>query len=124
MSQVTKHHQTFEEIRQETAEGHDYWSARDLQNVLGYSRWDKCKPVILKAINACNTSGIDPSDHFPQVGKMVTIGSGAKRQILTSTDHFFNVEKMVTIGFDARHCIEKCDYHSRTPGFMVSCVAM
>ena len=82
MNQINnQHHQTFEDIRQQTEEGRDYWSARDLQLILEYSRWDKFKPVILKAIKACETSGIDPSDHFPQAGKMVTIGSGAERFI-------------------------------------------
>lgn len=82
MNQVTnQHHQTFEGIRKQTDEGLDYWSARDLQPILEYSRWDKFKPVILKAIKACETSGIDSSDHFPRVGKMVGIGSGAERYV-------------------------------------------
>jgi len=80
MNQISnQHHQTFEGIRQQTEEGRDYWSARDLQPILEYSRWDKFKPVILKAIKACETSGIDSADHFPRVGKMVSIGSGAER---------------------------------------------
>lgn len=82
MNQVTnKHHNTFESIRQQTDEGRDYWSARDLQPILEYSRWDKFKPVISKAIKACENSGIDSSDHFPRVGKMVEIGSGAERYV-------------------------------------------
>ncbi len=76
-----QHHQTFEGIRQQTEEGRDYWSARDLQPILEYSRWDKFKPVILKAIKACENSEIDASDHFPRVGKMVEIGSGAERYV-------------------------------------------
>ncbi len=75
------HHQTFEQIRQYTDDGQEFWSAKDLQPVLEYSRWDKFKPVIKKAVKACKASGIDSSDHFHQVGKMVTIGSGAQRHI-------------------------------------------
>lgn len=82
MKQVNnQHHQTFESIRQQTEEGRDYWSARALQPILEYSRWDKFKPVILKAIKACEASGMNALDHFPQVGKMVVIGSGAERHI-------------------------------------------
>ena len=82
MNQVThKHHQTFEGIRQQTEQGRDYWSARDLQPILEYSSWDKFKVVIRKAIKACENSGIPSADHFSQVGKMVPIGSGAERHI-------------------------------------------
>ena len=81
-TQITNpHYQTFEQIRQHNDDGQEFWSAKDLQPVLEYSRWNKFKPVILKAIRACETSGIDSSDHFHQVGKMVTIGSGAQRHI-------------------------------------------
>ena len=83
MSQIIKkHHKTFEGIRQKTKEGRDFWSARDLQKVLDYKSWDKFKTVIAKAIKACESSGIDPSDHFSHIGKMVNIGSGAERHIL------------------------------------------
>ena len=42
MTEITnQHHQTFESIRQQTDDGIDFWSARDLLPVLGYSRWDK-----------------------------------------------------------------------------------
>jgi DNA-damage-inducible protein D len=82
MSDVTnKHHQTFEDIRQHSEEGRELWSARDLLPVLKYSSWDKFKAVIRKAIKACENSGILSEDHFSQVGKMVTIGSGAERHI-------------------------------------------
>ena len=70
-----KHHQTFEGIRQENAAGTAYWSARDLQPILEYNSWDKSKAVIHKAIKACKHSEIKPSDHFSQVGKMVSLGS-------------------------------------------------
>jgi hypothetical protein len=49
--------------------------------VLEYSSWDKLKAVIRKAIKASDNSGIESADHFSQVGKKVTIGSGAERHI-------------------------------------------
>lgn len=75
-----KHRQTFENIRMESDDGGEYWWARELQVVLEYKSWDKFKAVIHKATKACSRSKIDPSDHFDHVDKMVTIGSGAKRE--------------------------------------------
>ena len=71
----------FEQIRREADDGSEYWSARDLARVLGYARWDKFRNAIRKAEVACANSGQDPADHFSHVGTMVTIGSGARRQI-------------------------------------------
>ncbi len=78
---LKSHHKTFEDIRQKTPEGVEFWSARDLQVVLGYSSWDKFKVVIQKAIKACENSKNSPSDHFSQLGKMVKIGLGVERHI-------------------------------------------
>jgi len=75
-----KHRQTFENIRRESNDGGEYWWARELQVVLEYKSWDKFKAVIHKATKACFKSKIDPSGHFDHVDKMVTIGSGAKRE--------------------------------------------
>jgi DNA-damage-inducible protein D len=71
----------FEEIRKYNEIGQEYWSARELFGVLKYIKWDKFLNVIDKAIVACKNSGIEPEDHFPRVEKLVTIGSGAKRNI-------------------------------------------
>jgi len=78
---ANQHHATFEGVRQQDAEGNEFWSARDLQPLLEYSTWDKFKRVIEKAIEACGQSGNEADDHFSQTGKMVDIGSAAKREI-------------------------------------------
>lgn len=57
------------------------WSARELQIILGYAKWDNFLKVIEKAKAACEGSGIAVSDHFADVGKMVPIGSGVERKI-------------------------------------------
>lgn len=59
----------------------EFWYARDLQGVLGYERWENFKKAIDKAVAACETTGVNVSDHFRDVTKMVTIGSGTKRSI-------------------------------------------
>ena len=59
----------------------EYWYARELQELLGYDRWENFVKVISKAKVACENSNIEVSDHFREVTKMVTIGSGASRKI-------------------------------------------
>ena len=76
-----RQHQTFSDIRQTDDSGAEFWYARDLQQVLEYGSWDKFKRVIAKATVACKQSGHTIDDHFSQVGKMVTLGSGAVREI-------------------------------------------
>ena len=61
--------------------GVECWSARELQKLLGYSKWDKFQNVIEKAKAACVNAGEKLEDHFPQVEKMVEIGSGAFRPL-------------------------------------------
>jgi len=60
----------------------EFWLARDLQGLLGYQRWDTFLDVIEKAKLACIGSGQIVEDHFSEVRKMVTIGSGAERELL------------------------------------------
>lgn len=57
------------------------WSARELQEILGYSKWDNFLNVVVKAKKACENAGSSTSDHFADIGKMVVLGSGAERQI-------------------------------------------
>ncbi len=78
---INNDHQNFENIRRIDDKKAEFWSARDLYPILEYSSWDKFKAVIRKAIKACENSKINVSDHFSQVGKLVTIGSKAKRNI-------------------------------------------
>jgi len=72
---------TFEGIKHLTDEGIEFWYARELQPVLEYTKWEHFSTVIVKAKEACRVSGNSVSDHFPDVGKMVDIGSGAVREI-------------------------------------------
>ena len=73
--------ETFEGHAQATENGIEYWLARDLQYLLGYSKWDNFLNVISKAKTACEVSGHNIPDHFADVGKMVELGSGSQREI-------------------------------------------
>ncbi|MFA4853226.1 MAG: DNA damage-inducible protein D [Bacteroidales bacterium] len=57
------------------------WSARELQLLLGYSKWDNFYKVIEKAKIAAETASIKVSDHFADIGKMIELAKGAKREI-------------------------------------------
>ena len=61
--------------------GVECWSARELQSLFGYSKWENFEKVIDKAKDACEVAGEGISDHFPDVKKMVEIGSGAEREV-------------------------------------------
>ena len=62
-------------------EGVECWSARELQNLLGYALWQNFEKVLAKAKNACENVGEKVSNHFIDVNKMVEIGSGAEKEI-------------------------------------------
>jgi DNA-damage-inducible protein D len=71
----------FEDFVQRTEDGVEFWLARDLQELLGYSKWSNFVNVISKAKIACEVSNQNVSDHFADVGKMVEIGSGAIKEV-------------------------------------------
>lgn len=62
-------------------EGNTFWFARELMSLLGYSKWENFQNVIEKAKSACCESGYDANHHFPDVRKMVVLGSGSEREI-------------------------------------------
>ncbi|HET6515360.1 MAG TPA: DNA damage-inducible protein D [Thermodesulfovibrionales bacterium] len=69
-----------DKAKQRTSNGGEYWMGRSIQTILGYQNWDKFENVIDKAKKACESTGIDPNNHFRRTGKMVEIGSGAQRE--------------------------------------------
>lgn len=82
MSDITLYsEETFENIKHINDAGQEYWLARELQHVLEYARWENFNKTIDRAIKACSNTGFDVSDHFREVTKMVSVGSGAEREI-------------------------------------------
>ena len=59
----------------------EYWRARDLMPLLGYSRWENFNNAIQRAMETCETSGINVSDHFRDVTKMIELAKGAQREV-------------------------------------------
>lgn len=71
----------FERVKKINEYGKEFWGARDLMSLLGYARWENFDEAIVRAKESCKNSGQDVSDHFRDVTKMVSIGSGTERQI-------------------------------------------
>ena len=69
----------FDDLRHIDEDGNEYWLARELQEALQYAKWENFHKVIKTAQIACKIGQQNISDHFPEVRKMVAIGSGAKR---------------------------------------------
>jgi len=77
---ITKLHKTFEECAHEK-DGVEFWFARDLQKLLGYDKWENFEKVIGKAKESCNNSNLNVNDHFPEVGKTISMPKGATKEI-------------------------------------------
>lgn len=69
------------QIYQSDAESVEYWLARDLMTILGYERWENFDKAINRAMDSCRTSEIPVENHFREVTKMVSLGSGAVRSV-------------------------------------------
>lgn len=59
----------------------EVWYARELQDLLGYARWENFIVAINRAVDSCKTQNINIDDHFREVTKMIEIGKGGKREI-------------------------------------------
>lgn len=59
----------------------EFWYARELMSLLGYERWNNFDKAISRAMDSCESGGIEVPDHFREVAKMVPLGSGSQREI-------------------------------------------
>lgn len=79
--QITPVTAGFEALKQTNEHNAEYWRARDLQPLLGYSQWRRFEQAIERAMASCETSGNNPENHFAGAGKMVGLGSGSQRAV-------------------------------------------
>lgn len=77
-----KEYMLFERIKKTKEDGTEYWSARELSEALQYKKWENFSKAIDRAKISCKNSAQEIDDHFPEVRKMVEIGSGTTRQLL------------------------------------------
>ena len=70
-------HVTFEGIKKTNDHGAEYWSARDLQPLLGYSQWRRFEEAVKRAMASCEQSGNMPQNHFGGAARMVARGGGS-----------------------------------------------
>lgn len=80
-NEIMNTEETFESIKHIDENGIEFWYARELMVVLNYSKWDNFKKVIDRSMISVENSDINILDHFADVRKMVSIGSGAEKVI-------------------------------------------
>lgn len=74
--------QTFDDIMHTTDDGSvEFWYARELMESLGYATWRRFKEAVERAKESCESAGIEVSDHFAGVGKMIDLPKGARREV-------------------------------------------
>jgi len=72
---------SFEDLKKVNEYGAEYWSAREIQSLLGYTQWRRFEDAIKMALTSCKQSGNEPSYRFAGAGKMVDLGSGSVREV-------------------------------------------
>jgi len=73
-----REYRRFEDIKHVREDGTEYWSARELAPVLEYAKWENFSKVIGRAMIACENSGHDISNDFPEIRKIVEAGAASK----------------------------------------------
>lgn len=73
-------HKNFEDYAHQI-DGEEFWFARELQPLLGYTQWRNFEQVIDKAKTACQTAGHTVTDHFADVSKTIPMPKGAEKEI-------------------------------------------
>ena len=87
LTRINHHKKTFDEIvhfikGEDGKEQVEVWFARELQEVLGYARWENFLTAIGRAVESCKTQKINVDDHFREVTKMIVLAKGATRDVV------------------------------------------
>lgn len=77
---IVKLHKNFEDYVN-TENNVEFWYARDLQKLLGYTKWQNFQLILDKAKLSCESAKGEIIHHFADVSKMIDTGKGAKREI-------------------------------------------
>ena len=72
---------SFEELKKVNQYGAEYWSARELQPLLGYKQWRSFEKAVKKSITSCEQSGNDPGYHFARARKPIAGGKGSVQEV-------------------------------------------
>ena len=85
IQQIVEYKSAFDAIERQVADDKgdniEVWYARELQQILGYARWENFVVAIGRAMQSCKSQEINIDDHFREVTKMVSLGSGAERPV-------------------------------------------
>lgn len=73
--------ENFESHSHKTENGVEFWLARDLQKLLGYTQWRNFIFVVDKAKISCASTGCNVEHHFADVSKMINLAKGANRDV-------------------------------------------
>ncbi|MCK9352389.1 MAG: DNA damage-inducible protein D [Candidatus Paceibacterota bacterium] len=78
----------FEQIKKVNENGQEFWRARDLYKLLGYTEYGKFLPTIERAKESCKNSGQQAEDHFAHVSEMIKIATGTVREAEREVDDY------------------------------------
>ena len=81
-NQIMSLKSSFDEIAHIVEEDNiEYWFARDLMTLLGYSKWENFEIAVKRAMESCQSIGVQVDNHFRGVRKMIQLGKGGQRAI-------------------------------------------
>ncbi len=72
---------SFENLKKLNEHGAEFWTARELQPLLGYRQWRSFEKAVIKAATACEQSGNDPQHHFARARKPIVGGKGSVQEV-------------------------------------------
>ncbi|MFQ5754242.1 MAG: DNA damage-inducible protein D [bacterium] len=67
-----------DDLKRYAKNGGEYWMAREIQPILGYSNWQNFESVVLKGFKSCESAGVNQNDHFIKTSKVIVVGKGAQ----------------------------------------------